>query len=347
MKILFMVHWIYQVRQAGSERYTDIVAEYFQQQGHEVTFFVDKEIQKISGLAELVTPYGAKVYVEGNVDLDDLVREHDVVWTHLNFTRKAINATRKHKKPVVVVHHNDSQLPLYEVKPHEVELNIYNTEWIKNKYEHVFKSKDHCVLIPPLRCQEYAVLDRSEQRMVTHVNCNEGKGTKFARAWAQETPEYDWLFVLGSYFKQLVPRGWAVPHKHLKIDMRELDMPDNCHYIPPTKNMLEDVLQKTRVAVVPSIIDSWGMFALEAMAAGIPVIAHPHPAFLESLGGGGMFVDRTKTWLNRDLITKLMEQDDFYLEKQQYSLARAAEVEALGRHQMDVMHEKLLRLEFS
>lgn len=348
MKILFFTHWEFSIRQAGSERYTDIVARYFQAHGHEVRFFVRREIEQITGKFYYETPYGAPVYVdEGPVGEDELVDWADVVWTHLDFTRRAINATRRHRKPLALVHHNDSQLPLYECKPNEIELNIYNTHWIRNKYENEFKSKSECILIPPLTCSDYAVEDRSEQRYVTHVNCNEGKGTIFARAWAEETPEYNWLFVLGSYFKQFVPKGFAVPHSKLKIPMREIDFSPNCHFIPPTKNMLDDVLKKTRVAVVPSTIDSWGMFALEAMAAGIPVIAHPHPGFLESLGAGGLFVDRQKTWVNRDLITKLMENDEYYAEQQSYSLKRAAEVEALGKAQLEDVHQRLQELKFS
>src|SRR5690606_41172583 len=43
---------------------------------------------------------------------------------------------------------------------------------------------------------------------------------------------------------------------------------------------------------VPVAYESWGRIATEAMAAGIPVIAHPTPGLEENLGGAGIFVDR-------------------------------------------------------
>jgi len=43
---------------------------------------------------------------------------------------------------------------------------------------------------------------------------------------------------------------------------------------------------------MPSEYESWGRVGVEAMASGIPVIAHPTPGLQESLGDAGVFVDR-------------------------------------------------------
>jgi glycosyltransferase involved in cell wall biosynthesis len=44
--------------------------------------------------------------------------------------------------------------------------------------------------------------------------------------------------------------------------------------------------------MVPSVHESCGMAAVEALASGIPVIAHPTPGLREALGDAGTFVDR-------------------------------------------------------
>lgn len=345
MKVLFQVHWEFSVRQAGSEKFTDSVARYLVDKGHEVGFYCDPDVAKFTnGNPPKFTPYGAPVYVEGLHNLDDIVPQYDIVWTHLNMTRKAINATRRYKKPLCVMIHNDGQVGFYEMKNNEVELMIYNSEWLKNRTEPDFQSRETAVLVPPLDCSEFAIEDRSQQRFITHLNCNEGKGTKMARHWAMEMPEYPFLFVVGGYFKQYVPHGWNEKLKHLHLPTQEIDYPQNVTFIPPTRNVRDDVLRLTKVAVVPSVIDTWGMFALECCAAGIPVIAHPDNGFLESLGPNGLFVDRLKSKTMCDLLTKLMEDDVYYQECSQNALKRAAEVEELGRRQLDDVYEKMLRL---
>jgi len=43
---------------------------------------------------------------------------------------------------------------------------------------------------------------------------------------------------------------------------------------------------------MPSDYESWGRVGVEAMASGIPVLAHPTDGLVESLGSAGVFCDR-------------------------------------------------------
>jgi glycosyltransferase involved in cell wall biosynthesis len=56
--------------------------------------------------------------------------------------------------------------------------------------------------------------------------------------------------------------------------------------------MGEAVWARTGVLLAPSITEAWGMAAVEALAHGIPVIAHPTPGLREALGFAGRYVDR-------------------------------------------------------
>ena len=56
--------------------------------------------------------------------------------------------------------------------------------------------------------------------------------------------------------------------------------------------MADAVWARTGVLLAPSKTEAWGMAAVEALAHGIPVIAHPTPGLRESLGSAGIMADR-------------------------------------------------------
>ncbi|MFI1769152.1 glycosyltransferase family 4 protein [Streptomyces sp. NPDC020800] len=65
--------------------------------------------------------------------------------------------------------------------------------------------------------------------------------------------------------------------------------------------MREHVYSRSRVMLMPSLYESWGRVAVEAFASGIPVIAHPTPGLVESLGEAGIFAyrDDLNAWTPR------------------------------------------------
>jgi glycosyltransferase involved in cell wall biosynthesis len=71
------------------------------------------------------------------------------------------------------------------------------------------------------------------------------------------------------------------------------DLP-NMEIVPhtPGDRMAKDVYARTKILLAPSAYESYGRVAVEAMCSGIPVIAHPTPGLLESLGDAGTFCDR-------------------------------------------------------
>lgn len=108
---------------------------------------------------------------------------------------------------------------------------------------------------------------------VTLVNLSAEKGGDLFWKIAARMPKVPFLGVTGGY-------GMQVPG-NLK----------NVTVIPPTLNMRDDVYAKTRVLLMPSTHETWGMAAVEAMASGIPVLAKPTPGLVESLGAAGQFCE--------------------------------------------------------
>lgn len=109
---------------------------------------------------------------------------------------------------------------------------------------------------------------------VTLVNLSDAKGGDLFWRLARSMPDVSFLGVLGAYGRQVRDRF------------------PNVEVIPTTDDMPGDVWSRTRVLLMPSEHETWGMAAIEAAASGIPTIAHPTPGLVESLGAAGTFVDR-------------------------------------------------------
>lgn len=129
------------------------------------------------------------------------------------------------------------------------------------------------VVHPPVNAAAHRVLSRGDA--VTLVNLTDDKGVRTWWKAAERLPERTFLGVRGGYGPQR----------------------DECARCPnvivagPVADM-RTIWSRTRVLLMPSIHETFGMAAVEAMVSGIPVIAHPTPGLVESLGDAGMFVHR-------------------------------------------------------
>lgn len=110
---------------------------------------------------------------------------------------------------------------------------------------------------------------------VTLVNTSEAKGGRVAWRVAEACPGRRFLGVSG-WGEQLRPRTANWEQLRRQRDMRT-------------------VWAQTRVLLMPSAFETWGMAGVEAMCSGIPVIAHPTAGLRESLGPAGIFADRADT----------------------------------------------------
>src|SRR5690606_11841974 len=113
--------------------------------------------------------------------------------------------------------------------------------------------------------------------LLTLVNPIPAKGSATFYALAERMPDFHFLAVEGGYLR----------HEQVRRD----DLA-NVTWQPHTNNMRRDVWSRTRVLLVPSDYESYGMVGVEAMHSGIPVVAHPTPGLRESLASAGTFVDR-------------------------------------------------------
>ena len=198
-----------------------------------------------------------------------------VLVTHHHLAPGAIRLAKDIGTRSVLVCHNDhrGQARFLSAGP---DLVVYNTGWVRESLRPDWLEVDRIpglVVHPPVDPAEHRVDKPGDH--VTLVNLSRHKGVDTFRAVAEVLPEIPFLGVMGAHGVQH-PTG----------------MPSNVTVIGQTSDMRADVWARTRVLLVPSIYESWGMVTQEAAASGIPVIAHPTPGLREALGDAGTFVDR-------------------------------------------------------
>lgn len=198
-----------------------------------------------------------------------------VVVTHHHLAPDAIRAGRETGARTVFVAHNDhaGQAQFFRTEP---DLIVYNTDWVRESLRPGWPQVDRIpgmVVHPPVDPGEHHVDTPGDA--VTLVNLSANKGVNTFRVVAGLLPELPFLGVTGAHGTQQTD-----------------GMPSNVTVVGQTSDMRGDVWARTRVLLMPSVYESYGMAAVEALASGIPVIAHPTPGLREALGDAAVFIDR-------------------------------------------------------
>lgn len=261
MKILSHIHAYPPSHNAGAEWMQHSIMKWLVEQGHECHVLIpDSEDYYLDGV---------HVYPDTFENCNREWNWCDVGFTHLNRAGKAWNWAQETHKPIIYSVHNTFTNRLVEVK---VNFNLlYNTEWAfkdcqKNGYKH-----NGMILHPPVFFDDYHT--STTKKYIALINCWERKGGKTLIALAKAMPETEFLGVKGGYGEQ-----------------EFADLP-NMTYVENTPD-IKSIYAQTRILLMPSVYESYGRTAVEAMCSGIPVIATDTPGLRESLGKCGTFIKK-------------------------------------------------------
>lgn len=255
----FLTVW---ARPVGAALYSRRLLSALAARGHDVEVFLDSLTfgERPDSGVERVTLRSRQ-----EIGLGD--RPGDLLYCHADYGSLPYLLSRASGAPLVYAAHNVGEGTGYGVTTLPPTLTLWNAEATADHFG--VSAEGRVVLRPPFRAEDYAV--RRGDRVVL-VNLTESKGAHVLAGLAEHRD--DLLGVLGGYGEQLPPPGVEIvgPFEH--------------------DAFAASVLTRTRVLLVPSALESWGMAAVEALCAGIPVIAHPTPGLKESLGSAGIFADR-------------------------------------------------------
>lgn len=297
---------------AGSEWMLHSMLRPLSARGHRVTVWLShpgsmQKAYEIEGVR--VVPY------QEGADFAAEAQTADVLLSHFENVPLVAGLARTRQIPVVVICHDNFATSFHNAAG--ADLVVYNSEWIRRdgeihyaRYPREFLPRRTMVVRPPVIAEDYRT-EPGEHATLVNLNPDKG-GTVFwqVAAW---TPEWKFLGVRGAYGDQIMP---------------PTQLP-NCEVVDgvPGNRMREHVYARSRVMLMPSLYESWGRVAVEAFASGIPVIAHPTPGLVESLGEAGIFAyrDDLNAWMHA---LKTLRDPDNWARASRRAKARSAELSA-------------------
>lgn len=267
MRVAAIAHYGLPDNRGGSEVMLHELLSALVRAGHRADLYVTD-----SGGAT-VEVGGVTVY-RGRRHLAAVDRRYDFLITHHKEAPSALDRARSLGVPSALIVHSDLAYNR-EFLRREPEVVVFNSEWVRQHYAERGWTGRSLVVHPPVWGADHRTV-RGD--MVTLINPLPEKGARLFYQLARLMPDTEFLAVEGGYGHE----------RQLRLDY------PNVTWQPHTDDMARDVWSRTRVLLMPSSYESWGMAGVEAMHSGIPVIAHPTAGLRESLGGAGTFVNRNQ-----------------------------------------------------
>lgn len=311
LSIVARVHAMPPEHNAGAEHMLVSMLRPLVDRGHDVQVWLSRY-----GSAHEPYDYrGVRVVpLEARLDFATVVRRADVLVSHLECVPSTSALARGYGKPVVVVCHNTHAATFRHMAAGGTALAVYNSLWMEREAELFFaeypksvRPESSLVVRPPVFADEYRT---KPGKAVALINCNAEKGGRVLEALARRMPDTGFLAVRGAYGEQILP------------DLPNVEVVEHVD----GQDMRERVFARTRVLLMPSSYESWGRAGVEALASGIPVVAHPTPGLCESLGEAGVFVDRGDVDGYEAVLRKLATSAEYRLAAKR-ARARSAELD--------------------
>lgn len=288
MNFLLSIHLYPPTHLCGAETMIHGIAKSLIAKGHNVRVLLHQANEH--RIKNNYTYEGVDVFPPNDNVVDGLMRWCDAIFTHLDYTRWTIHAAKLYKKPIFHLIHNSH--PYQEIidaeKPQYI---IYNSFWLKDLLNYNFSN---FILPPPTDYRHFDLgQDHNKSDYITLINLNKNKGGEIFEQIARAMPHKKFMGVMGSYDEQIIP-----------------NLP-NVKIVAKSTN-IKGYYKDTRILLMPSEYESWGITATEAMSSGIPVICTDTPGLSENCGKAAIYVkerNNIKNWV--EAITKLDEKETY------------------------------------
>lgn len=299
---------------AGSELSAYESIRYLRDRGHNITIFVKE--WKVEEYDKF------KIY---KYDINDpfcklQLQSCDYIFFQMGDDPKNLDLIKRRSKPVYVFIHLVDRYPwlLQQRMPFPISV-VYNSHMTQDSLPTLH---DNMRMVPYVNTNRFKGLRMKtiQNNVVCLINCNNNKGGDLFKELAHKMPNVQFLGVKGGYSGQVI----------------DLMPPQNLTYIENQPDIIT-VFKKIGILVMPSKNETWGRTAVEAMAAGVPVIHSEAPGLVECVGGAGIICshDDIDAWANA--INRIIGDPAYRERLRNHGFKRVEEIEreqARGRQEL-------------
>jgi glycosyltransferase involved in cell wall biosynthesis len=261
MKVFIHAHYYLPKTLAGAEKFLHAIAIFLKDNGHEIIVSIDDDTDGYQ--------YNGIRVVSNRRDINQYYIWADKVITHLLNSDTAINLAWYHNKPLYHLLHNNNPHPYLLSGPVNNYI-IYNSEALARE---LALPLPFTICHPVIDVDYWANdIDHYYGRYITLVNCAVEKGGMLLQHLADAMPQHKFLGIKGGYNVQII----------------QVNSHRNIQFMAPQQDM-RTIYNDTRIIIMPSVYESWGMVASEAMASGIPVICSNTQGLHENCGDAATY----------------------------------------------------------
>lgn len=202
----------------------------------------------------------------------------DILISQLKYGVTAINyGLSKNKKCILILH---SYLKDYDKLVNNPKvIKIFNSNYVYKQYNNI--EGEYYIIEPIIDYPKYEKLFNKNidcREYITMINPSFSKGG-------------DVFYQLCKYYKDrkfLVCEGGYLKHTQPLKKFRELS---NVLVIKNTERIIEEVYTRSRIVIMPSRLETYGMVACEAASLGIPIILNKNTGLYDNIGKIGLYAD--------------------------------------------------------
>lgn len=308
--------------------------EYMAKRGHSVT------VAALGAPETVISRNGVLAHRRrGKERCRDLGFDADVVITHLGASMWAKELGKYWGVPVVQLIHNTSKFTSGFLGS-GCDFAVYNSEWVKVHHEATkpkiiqmwmergysvggMRTQDawQSIVCRPPALEKIRSLGRREGK-VTLVNLTPNKGPDVFYGLAEANPGLEFQAVRGGY----------------EPESQDVRILPNVTHVPHTLD-IDSFYSEASVILMPSMYESYGMVAMEAMSRGIPVLVSGTPGLRECIGSGGWIIE------DRENLESWQVGLDDYLADYDHAVAqshaRYAELQEQTKQDLEVFEETM------
>lgn len=293
---------------AGSELSNYETLKYLKSRGHIVRVYI----------RELIAPeYNGIPLLKFNPENEQFkqdIQNCDILVNSIFDEEEVLNLLRGRKKPTYVFIHvvNSFGWVLQQKVPFPVVI-VFNS---KMTHEEQPTIHPNFIMYPYVDLKPYKELRAQtiHNSAVGLINCNKNKGGDMLISLARKMPNTQFIGIKGGYAAQAVDE--SLP---------------NLTYLEHQKD-IKVALRKIGILIMPSRNETWGRTAVEAMAAGIPVIHSEAKGLVECVNGAGIMCVHNDESAWAEAIERINRDPALREQLRQRGFRRVEEIDVLQKH---------------